>query len=201
MSPRVNIAGHSFPRRLRAYGSDARGAAVVEFALVMPVLILILLAGFEIAQALSIDRKLVDTTAELASLVSQQSTLTTGQAQALMTDTSQIMAPYTTANLSITISEVTTSSSCNSTSCPTTYNWVQSQSGGVAGANGTVTSGTTPFTQLPKSLWVASTSYLLVQTSYTYRPTVGSHYVSTIPISSQLYISPRQVSTISCGSC
>ena len=52
---------------LRARG----GATAVEFALLLPFLLLLYLGGFELTQALSTYRKLTDTTAELASIVSQ----------------------------------------------------------------------------------------------------------------------------------
>ena len=202
MIRRFDHIGGRLSGRVRAFSGDATGAAVVEFALFMPVLILILLAGFEIAQALSVDRKVTDTTAELASIISEQpSPLTSSAVQSFMTDTSEIMKPFSNTNLSITMSEVTTSSTCTAGNCPTTYNWVQSQSSGNPGANGTVISGSTPFTGLPTSLQVPSTSYILVQTTYTYNPTVGTHYVGSIPLAAQLYISPRRATTILCTDC
>ena len=58
-------------RRLRR---DTRGVAAVEFALVVPIVIVVYALGFELAQASTVYRKLTDTTVQLANVTSQYTT-------------------------------------------------------------------------------------------------------------------------------
>ena len=58
-------------RTWRAFCRDARGVAALEFALVVPMVIVVYAGGFEIAQAATVNRKLTDTTVQLANVTSQ----------------------------------------------------------------------------------------------------------------------------------
>ena len=63
--------------RLRARQSwrdllaHTEGVAAIEFALVIPMIILVYAGGFEIVQAATVNRKLTDTTVQLANVTTQ----------------------------------------------------------------------------------------------------------------------------------
>lgn len=163
---------------------DARGVAAVEFALTVPVLILACLGGYEAFQAASAYRKVSATTVELANVVSQYTTMSAADVSTVMSASSQIMAPFPTANLSIVLTEITTNASSQAT-----VTWSQAYNGGAAltpGASYT----------LPASLQTASTSYMLVQTSYAWRPLVTGGPFGAINLSDQLYGLPRKSASI-----
>ncbi len=174
------------PLRLRLRGllDDVRGLAAVEFALILPIILMLFLGGMELANAAGTHRKLTDTTIELANVVSQYSTMSASDVSSVFNASAQIMAPYPTSQLTIVLSEVTT----DANSSPK-VTWSQAYNGATALAVGaTVT--------MPSGLAQPSTSYMLVQTTYQYSPTFGSRYVSAIPMTDSIYILPRQSATI-----
>ena len=172
-------------RRLwRAWRRDGRGVAAVEFALTVPVLILACLGFYEAFQAAAAYRKLSATTVELANVVGQYTTMSASDVSSVMSATSQIMAPFPTSSLSIVLTEITTNSSSQAT-----VTWSQGYNGGAAltqGANYT----------LPSSLRTASTSYLLVQTAYSWSPLVTGGPLGTINMTDQIYGLPRESASI-----
>ena len=60
--------------------SDERGLALVEFALMLPVMLVLYLGAYEASQAVGAYRKLSDTTVELANVVAQYTTMSSTDA-------------------------------------------------------------------------------------------------------------------------
>jgi Flp pilus assembly protein TadG len=168
----------------RRWSRDGRGVAAVEFALTAPVLIVAFLGTYEGFQAAAAYRKLSSTTTEMANVVSQYTTMSASDVATVTGASAQIMAPYATSNLSIVLSEITTDTKSNAT-----VTWSQAYNGGAA-----LTAGSS-FT-LPTSLKTASTSYMLVQTSYAWAPLVSGGPVGSIDMTDQMYTMPRQSSSI-----
>jgi Flp pilus assembly protein TadG len=168
---------------------DQRGVAAIEFALVLPMLLFVGLGGYALTDACSTYRKLTDTTVETANVAAQYTTMQQADAQTVMAATAQIMAPYPTANLKMVLSVITTD-----TNSKATVLWSQAYQGG------TPLTKTTAFT-LPANLAQPSTSYVVVQSNYTFIPLTGSGLAASIPMQDQLIILPRQSPSIPCSDC
>ena len=172
-------------RPLRSsWTKDARGVAAVEFALIAPVLLTLLLTGYETFFALSTYRKLTDTTVQLANVVSQYTTMSATDVTTVFNATSQIMAPYSTNHLSIVLSEVTADASGNPT-----VTWSRAYNGATPLATGSSV-------VMPTGLAAPSTSYILVRSAYTYIPAGAPGFVGNIPMADQLFALPRQSTSI-----
>jgi Flp pilus assembly protein TadG len=169
---------------LRRFRQDSRGVALVEFALIFPMLVALYFGGFEVCNMTATYRKLTDTTVEVANVTAQYPTLAAADVATIFAATSQIMAPYPTTSLQIVLSEVTTDASSNAT-----VTWSQSYNGATALAIGSAVT-------LPTGLAAPSSNYILVQTVYNYTPTVGSTFVSAVPMTSSIYIIPRNSPSI-----
>lgn len=103
--------------RLPALATATDGIAAVEFALILPLLLLLYFGSIEVTQAVRASRKVDLVAAALANLASQQATCSTGTTPCL-TDTDMtgsngiftaaaaIMAPFSTATLKMTVSQV-----------------------------------------------------------------------------------------------
>jgi len=129
-------------------------------------------------------RKVSDTTVELANVAAQYTSLGSLDVTSVFNAASQIMAPYPTQNLTILLSEITTDANSNAK-----VTWSQPYNGATPlVANSAVT--------LPAGLASPNTSYILVQTTYLYNPTVGRNFVGSIPITDQIYMLPRASSSI-----
>jgi len=166
------------------------GAAVTEFAIILPLLVLIWLGGYETTNAVATYRKLTDTTAQLANIASRGVNTSKGELQTIMAATAQIMSPYSTANLQTVVSEIQTDAHSVAT-----VTWSQAYNGGTTHTPGTAWT-------LPAALVTPSSAYILVETSYNYQASLGVPYIGMgIPMASQLYIPPRQVPSIICTDC
>jgi Flp pilus assembly protein TadG len=82
-------------RSLRRFGKGQHGVAAVEFALVLPVVLLILLGCFEVPRYVLIYQRIARTSASVADLVSQaDEPLTTPQLADVYSAAASMMAPY-----------------------------------------------------------------------------------------------------------
>ena len=163
---------------------DIRGIAAVEFALIFPLLAMLYLGGFEICRATAIYRKLADTTSEMANITAQYTTMSASDVSTVMNASAQIMAPYATQSLAVVLSEITTDANSAAT-----VTWSSSFNGATP-----LTTGAT-FT-LPTGMAAPSTSFILVQTSYTYTPSISSSFISGFPMTDEIFIIPRQSPSI-----
>ena len=187
-------------RRLRV---DERGVAAIEFALVVPAVILIYVVGFEVTQAATANRKLTDTTVQLANVTAQYTTMTCStDIPNVLNASAQIMTPYPTGNLSIVLSEVSVDSSNHAY-----VDWYQPWS------NGALTTGIAPTITMPAGYQnQAATSsgcpipagapnaiytcYISVQTTYTYQPSIGAAFIGPITMTNQMFMLPRASSSV-----
>lgn len=169
---------------LIAFARARRGVAAVEFALLLPFLLALYLGGYEITQALSLYRKLTDTTTEIANIVSQYAIMSSSDVNSVFAASTQIMMPASATNLKIVLSEVSTDASSNPT-----VTWSQAYNGASAlQASSKVT--------LPAGLAMANTSYILVQTTYQFTPVIGAAFVPPISLHNQIYMLPRRSNSI-----
>jgi Flp pilus assembly protein TadG len=159
---------------------DKRGVAAVEFALVVPVVIVVYALGFELAQASTVYRKLTDTTVQLANVTSQYTAVSDTDVNNIFGASSQIMVPYSTAPLTIVLSEVVTDASSNATVC-----WSKPYPSTVTPlATGAAVT-------MPTGMASPSSHYILVQTTYAYTPTIGGVFMSGLPMANQVFMIPR----------
>jgi Flp pilus assembly protein TadG len=177
-------------RSWRKLAGDVKGVAAVEFALVVPIVIIVYAAGFEIAQASTVFRKLTDTTIQLANVTTQYTSVMTSDVSNIMGASSQIMAPYPTATaLTIVVSQVQTDGNSKGT-----VTWSIPYQGGAALAKGSAVT-------MPANFASPSSYYILVQTTYAYSPTIGKAFVKSIPMKDQIFMVPRQSPSIPCKDC
>ena len=111
-------------RTCRRFERDVRGAAAVEFALVLPVLLLMLVGAVEITRAVGVDRRVSTVTNMIADLVARETKLSAADVNAIYEIAAVAMAPYDTKELDLSIIPVMSSPSnaANVRVYPTTTN-------------------------------------------------------------------------------
>jgi len=170
--------------RLARFLKDRRGVSAVEFALTLPVMLGLYLGSAEVTQGVSVQRKVTLTARALADLSSQLTSIDSSQMTNIFNAGSAIIAPYASANLKETVSEVAIDSSGNATVV-----WSATLGGTALTVGQAVT--------VPSALAVPNTYLILGQASYGYNPTYGYVLTNTLTLSDQYFMRPRQSNSIS----
>lgn len=161
--------------------ADRRGLAAVEFAFILPVMMVMLFGTVEFSSAIAIDRKVTLMARTLSDLTSQATTVASSDLTNFFAASTGIMSPYpTTAStiLNSTITQIYVDSTLVAK-----VKWSQGSVPLTVG--NTVT--------IPSTLAVADTYLIYSQVSYNYVPTVGYVLAKTgITMSDSSFTRPRQ---------
>jgi Flp pilus assembly protein TadG len=169
---------------LRAFHGDRHGVAAIEFAIVLPFMLLLYIGGVEFGDGFSIDVKVTDTAHIVADLASQSTSINNAGMLTILGASAKIIAPYSASNLIVTLSEVSTDSSGKAT-----VTWSDS-------FQGTPRTVGYPMT-LPSSLaGQANISLILGEVSYAYTPNLGYAISGTVNLSDSYYLFPRNSTSI-----
>ncbi len=115
--------------RVRTFWKDSEALAAIEFAMVLPFVLLLYVGGIELANGMAINVKVTAAAHSVADMVSQNTQVSTTQLQTILGASTAILAPYPTTNggsslTTVTVSEVSTDSNGNAT-----VQWSQSYNG------------------------------------------------------------------------
>lgn len=178
--------GMTHIRRLRRLLRSARrcedGVAMIEFALVLPIMIFIFVGMVEFGEAFSINRKVENAASTVADLVSQQGSVTDDTLEDITRVAEQILLPYRSAPLSLRIISVV----ANAQNSATTVAW--SFGPGAPAAN-------TAFTLPQAGLTEANSSIIVVEAEYDFTPTVG-HFLGSFDITGHAFFRPRMARVV-----
>jgi len=175
--------------------ADGTGLAATEFAVIVPLMLVMFFGTVEFSSAVAIDRKVTLTARTLSDLVSQGTKVSSTDISNFFKMGSAIMTPYavTPATMTQRISAVSIDASKNA-------KVVWSYSGAVSGASSvTVTTGypkDTVITTIPADLLVANTQLIWSEVTYTFTPITGYIIQTTVPLSENCYTRPRQSDTV-----
>jgi Flp pilus assembly protein TadG len=174
------IALHSLLRRLKR---DARGVALLEFAFVAPILLVLFVGGYQLMDATSAYRKVTRTVRTLGDLTTQSTSLTGAQADQILNAANKVMAPYPTANAVLRISQVQISATGVAT-----ISWSRALNGDRYVQGSPVT--------LPTGLNQPNTYLIYSEINYNYVPNVASSMLGPIPLRDTILMSPRNSNQI-----
>jgi len=188
---------------LLGFAGDCRGVSAVEFAMVLPIMLVLLFGVIEITTGVAAKRKLTVATRTLSDLVSREDSADDSLLRTVFSVGGQVMAPHPTAPLTATISEIkVTKDPANRIAAE--IHWSKAATFDAAGtvslANSPVSAGTV--VTVPDALQTAGhyPIYLIrSSTSYTYTPMLG--YVvpkAGIVMSDETYTKPRQTNLHDC---
>ena len=186
MKPRAKAerTGHrSILRAGRSLWSDRAAGSAVEFALVLPILLSMLLGGFELSRLQAVSRKVTLTTRAVADLTTQNAILSTSDLNVILGASSQIFSPFSTSGLKVVVSELAISAAGVAT-----VDWSQS-----------LNTPALPQGQVevvPAGLAQPNTWLIWCKITYSYTPLVTTVFGTTRTLSDQIYMSPRLSNSI-----
>jgi Flp pilus assembly protein TadG len=176
-------------------GKDSRGVAAIEFAFVLPVMVILYVMTVELSNAFAVHRKVTIAARSISDLISQYTAISDSELANSFTAGSMILTPYSSMPMKLIISEVKIDVNGKATIA-----WTK---------NTGYDSGDPPphnvhdIVQVPAALAVPSTYLIWSQIGYTYTPIIGYISNATLPLGSQFFTRPRQsacvlYSTTSC---
>jgi Flp pilus assembly protein TadG len=173
---------------LSRLGRDRRGAAALEFALLLPILLLLYFGVAEVTQAVLTERRASHAASTIGDLVAQSSTITQAQVGDVFTIGKAIVYPYPTGPLKMRITSIVADAQG-----VTTVAW--SQGDGIAAlAKGSPVA-------VPANVIAANQSVIKAEVKYTYTPAVGYVLKSSMPFNSTYYLRPRLSDQVACADC
>jgi Flp pilus assembly protein TadG len=94
------------PARFAAFTRDDHGVSAVEFALIVPVILILLIGMVDINEALTVYRKMRQISSTVTDLVAQRSEVTPAEITMTLAGSASLLAPYDTTDLDIVLSVV-----------------------------------------------------------------------------------------------
>jgi len=169
---------------------DRRAVSAVEFALLMPVMLTLFIAGNELSQALTIYRKVSHTGSALGDLVSQVATISTSEMSNILAASTTIMTPYSASGVQLVVSAVNY----------TTANGFKTAWSVAQNSTAWTTNATPPIT-IPSGLVSDGQQLIVTKVQYTYTSTFSVFMQNilggtSITLSDVSYLRPRVSTTV-----
>jgi Flp pilus assembly protein TadG len=185
--------------RVQKFSTDVDAVAALEFAIVVPFMLLLYIGGIELANGMAINVKVSATAHSVTDMVTQNTSLSTAQMQNILTGATAIIAPYpvtggSSSLLSVTVSEISSDANGN-----LTLRWSQSYNGTSFGPgrtnltnlalptslNGTAGNANNPNNQNDQ------VSLIVGEVSYAYTPNLGYTISGTVNLQDTQWLFPR----------
>ena len=173
----------------RRFVHSTSALAAVEFATILPILLLLFLASFDAGNAITVYMKVRTATYSLAAITNQygigNASISTSIMGTITAATSAILSPYSNTPIVIVISQIKATSATNAV-----VSWSYT-------VNGTALTPGATYSSLPTNF--ASNScggvypcyVILASVSYAFTPSFGAFLTGPINLADSLYVTPR----------
>jgi len=173
---------------IQRFRSNAEGVAAVEFALVFPVLILLLMGSFDVTRAFIAHEKIKKTAYTLDQLITKAPALNANDVQKTMAATTAILAPIDASGIHIDVS----------------YRYIDASGKISERWTQTYPKGSSPSSSsdLPKSYSdLRDVGYLSTNVRYTYSSVLSGLFFDKLEMNAQSIVRPRPGTPLSCADC
>jgi Flp pilus assembly protein TadG len=179
MNPMMTIWLRLRRRAFELLGNNS-GLAAVEFAMIIPLMGMMLLGTYEFSAGVAIDRKVTIMARTLSDLTSQNTTVSDAQLTNFFTASKAIMTPYDSSPVQGTITELW----INPTTLKARVQWSKGVDPRSAG----------DIVEIPDALKIGDTYLILSEVKYKYVPSVAwfINKVNGITLTDLSYTRPRQ---------
>jgi len=177
--PRViTVLGTLFAK----FKHSQRGLAAVEFAILLPVMVLFYLGSYQISDAIGADRMTTLAASTVANITTQYSTISaSNDMPGILDAAATVLTPYNVANAKITVSLINISANGSAT-----VGWSQSMNGTARIVGSSVT--------VPPALDTPNTSLVFGEVTYAYTPLYDYLNLGTVNLYQSVYMLPRSQS-------
>lgn len=180
----------------RVIRRDRRGAAAVEFAFAVPVLLVIYMGLAELTQGLTVQRRVNHVGAAVGDLVAQSDIITNANMADIFTAGSSMMAPYDTSTLKMRVTSITRqadgTAKADWSSIPTGQTGLTALTGTVPPCTATLTVGCLQ----PNLLSASGDNVILAEAQYNYTSLVQYVVKNGLSLKEEYFLKPRKSVTI-----
>lgn len=180
-------------RLLKRFFRDKRAVGAVEFALIVPVLLLIYLGSTDLADGLDVNKKVSRSASSLADLVTRQISVKATDIDDMFAIGSTSLLPYRRTSPKIRVTAIKVTKAQSSSTFSVTVDWSRANVANFAALAGSKT-------DLPEALVASDAYFIKVDVELDYRP-LNSWISTSIPMSETYYLAPRYTNTIPCSGC
>lgn len=170
---------------LSAFRKDGRGAMAVEFALLLPMLFLLLFGGIDITEGVMAKRKVTLASNTVSDLVAQQDVIDKTDAANILTAATAVLAPFDVSKMTAVVTSVSVDAQGAAT---VAWSIAKNATARPKGASYV----------LPDGLKMPNTSLVVSEVGYTYAPAIGYAVVGDIPMKGTSYAHPRLGAAVKC---
>jgi Flp pilus assembly protein TadG len=175
MAFRAALRRRRFGRR---FTKDNSGLSALEFALILPIMVVLYLGGFEVSEAFMINRKVTHATSVLGDLVAQAETINDSEMNNILDAVEAVMNPYSSGPMWMIVSGVQIDDEGIAT---------------VVWSDARNVSAYSPGTEidLPEAVKQPNTFLVVAEVNYAYTPTFGHSLTGVIDLQDLFYLRPR----------
>ncbi len=175
------ISGRSGVLR-RLVGHDG-GMAAVEFALILPILVVLWIGGVEVTQALSVDRRLNNLATAIGDLTARSKTMCNAKIDAIFDIAPGALEPFSTNGLAMRVTAVDMDNDGNAQ-----VRWTRSE-GSIP--TGTYQPNDSMNGVVPESLRAPNSQIIVAEAYYTYQPAIGYVITGNLQLDDRMFFVPR----------
>jgi len=167
----------------RRFRVDQSGVSAVEFALVLPIMLLLYFGAVELGDALTIKRKVTGVTSALTDLVTQSKKVTDKDMQNIFKAAKAIMTPYDDGKLAIKITGIRIDANGKATVA-----WSDALNDTPLAKGSSVS--------VPDKVAADDSFLVTTEVHYDYTPTIGYVMTGSFDLNDQYYLRPRLSSEV-----
>ena len=182
MKFKIFTTQRNLKKSLRTIGTDNTGVVAVEFALILPFLLLILMGVIELSNGLLAKRKLLNAVQTASDLISQEIDVNASKMSSIYLAANLTMNPLNAASMTIGVASVR----FDDTSGAPTLDWTDGNNSGVVAD---------PLTKA-EGRGEAGASIIIVTGRYAYHPLVKLIVPVDFSMTETAYVRPRKVSYV-----
>lgn len=168
---------------LKRFCRAKSGVAALEFALLLPLILLGFLGANEVSSSVQVSQRVSQTASTVADLVAQATTISNTDETNIFSAAAAIAFPYPSAGEVIVISSILDIGGGNGRVL-----WSDAQNGSARAVGSIVT--------LPTGVTSVGSTTILAEVRYSYTPSTSYVVTGAINMSSQFYSRPRRVTSI-----
>jgi Flp pilus assembly protein TadG len=183
---------------VRDFVADRRAIAATEFAVIVPLMLVMFFGTIEFSSAIAVDRKVTMIARTLSDLTSQSTSVDDSDMRDTFTASISMIMPYDATLVNGTVLQIYIDPSKVAK-----IQWSKSATIASGATQATLTAappalaaGTTVTSMIPSTLLIPSTYLIFSQASYLYTPSVKFVLKSGITLSDVSYTRPRQVTCV-----